>query len=217
MVSAAAKSRTALRRRPDPRVEQTRRLVLDATLELVSEVGFHGATVERIAERSGVARSSIYRHWPQPLPALHLEALVPVTARPEDVPPTGELRPDLLAYLVHVADRLNDPNYAAVSLALLAVADADVAYADAHRELLSNRTRILHQILRRAVRRGELCACTDVAFEARMVLSPMTHLRFVEHRAVERTLADRLITRLTEQCAPQGVHCRCASDRKATG
>ncbi len=49
----------AKRRRPDPRIAQTRALVLAATRELVSEVGFEGATIERIAERGGVARSTI--------------------------------------------------------------------------------------------------------------------------------------------------------------
>src|SRR5690242_20019705 len=52
--------------RPDPRVAQTKQLVLEAAFAVIAESGFAGATVERIAERSGVARSSIYRHWPSP-------------------------------------------------------------------------------------------------------------------------------------------------------
>src|SRR6476620_5461963 len=111
--------------RPDPRVAQTKQLVLAAAFAVISESGFAGATVERIAERSGVARSSIYRHWPSPLPSLHMEALAPLQQRPEDISRTGDARHDLLAYLSHVVDRLNDPTYAAVSLALMAVADTD--------------------------------------------------------------------------------------------
>jgi len=40
-------------------VAQTKQLVLAAAFAVISESGFAGATVERIAERSGVARSSI--------------------------------------------------------------------------------------------------------------------------------------------------------------
>jgi AcrR family transcriptional regulator len=199
------------RGRVDPRVEQTRRLVLEATFALISEAGFAGATVERIAERSGVARSSIYRHWPSPLPAVHLAALAPLTDRPEDMPVSGEVRVDLLAYLDHVVGRLNDPTYASVSLALLAIANADPAYAAAHRQLLAQRTRLLNRILRSAVKRGVLCACTEVTFEARMLLAPLTHIRFVEHRNVDRALSRRLVDRLLAGHSPSGSLCTCAA------
>lgn len=49
---------------PDPRVVRTRARVLDAAWEVLQEVGFEGVTVELVSERSGVARSTMYRHWP---------------------------------------------------------------------------------------------------------------------------------------------------------
>ena len=197
-------------RRLDPRVRQTKQLVLEATFALISESGFAGATVERIAERSGVARSSIYRHWRNPLPALHMEALAPLTRRPEDVLPTGDVRLDLLAYLGHVVDRLNDPAYASATLALLAVANHDIAYAQAHREMLAIRTRILVRILRDAVAAGTLCPCTDSSFEARMLLACLTHVRFVEHRTVDRRLTERIVDGLLARSGANGPMCRCA-------
>jgi AcrR family transcriptional regulator len=47
----------------DPRVERSREAVLDAGVELLLEGGLHAVTVEAIVERSGVARSTVYRHW----------------------------------------------------------------------------------------------------------------------------------------------------------
>jgi AcrR family transcriptional regulator len=195
--------------RPDPRVAQTKKLVVEAAFGLISESGFAGATVERIAERSGVARSTIYRHWPNPLPALHMDALAPLTQRPEDIPPTGDTRQDLLGYLNHVVDRLNDPEYAAVSLALLATADSDPAYAQAHRRLIADRTRILSRIVRSAIKSKTICSCTDVAFEVRMLLAPLTHIRFVEHRPVDRAMTTRLVDRLLQGCRTNGPLCTC--------
>jgi AcrR family transcriptional regulator len=180
---------------------------------LICEQGFSGATVERIAERSGVARSSIYRHWPNPLPALHLQALGPLTDRPEDISPSEDVRADLLAYLGHVVDRLNDPGYATASLALLAVADTDPGYAKAHRQLLAHRTRLLRRLLRAAIKSQVLCACTEVAFETRMLLAPLTYVRFVEHRSVDRALSQRLVDRLFGAHAPNGPLCRCGTER----
>ena len=54
------------RRRRAPKVQQISRTiqsVLDATLDLLGEVGYRGLTIQLISERSGVARSTIYRHW----------------------------------------------------------------------------------------------------------------------------------------------------------
>jgi AcrR family transcriptional regulator len=207
--------------RPDPRIAQTRQLVLEATFALIAEAGFAGATVERIAERSGVARSSIYRHWPNPLPALHMEALTPLRERPEDITRTGDPRTDVLSYLHHVVDRLNDRAYATATLALLSIANTDATYSHAHRELLATRTALLDELLREAVDAHALCRCTDIGFEARMLLAPLTHLRFVEHRAVDREFAGRLADRLFALCAPDGPACTCppasvTRHRKAT-
>jgi Tetracyclin repressor-like, C-terminal domain/Bacterial regulatory proteins, tetR family len=200
--------------RPDPRVAQTKQLVLAAAFAVISESGFAGATVERIAERSGVARSSIYRHWPSPLPTLHMEALAPLQQRPEDISRTGDARHDLLAYLSHVVDRLNDPTYAAVSLALMAVADTDPAYARAHQDLLASRTQILIGLLEDAVASHVLCACTDVQFQARLLLAPLTHVRFVEHRTVDRALAERVLDHVLRGSAPSNAQCSCSRPDK---
>jgi hypothetical protein len=186
-------------RRPDPRISQTKELVIRATYELIADVGFVGATVERIAERSGVARSSIYRHWPVPLPALHMAALEPLDDRPEDVEPTGDVRVDLLQYLSHVCSRLNDPKYSGVQLALLSVAHTNAVYAQAHRRQLAVRTRVLRNILRSGVADGALCECTDVDLEAKMLLAPLTYVCLIEHLKVKPAIAvhavDALLSR----------------------
>ena len=45
----------------DERVRRSRATVLDATTQLLFERGFGGATVDEIARRSGVAKTTIYR------------------------------------------------------------------------------------------------------------------------------------------------------------
>ena len=48
----------------DPRIERTRTAVLDAASDLLAEAGVVGFNVDAVARRSGVARTTIYRHWP---------------------------------------------------------------------------------------------------------------------------------------------------------
>ncbi len=59
--------------RIDPRIAQTRAQVHAATLAIIAESGVRAATVERIADRAGVSRSTVYRRWPD-LPRLYYEA-----------------------------------------------------------------------------------------------------------------------------------------------
>lgn len=48
----------------DPRIERTRSAVMDAATELLLERGPDGITVDGVVARSGVAKSTLYRHWP---------------------------------------------------------------------------------------------------------------------------------------------------------
>lgn len=43
--------------------EQTRREILEAAWELISEAGFHPVSLEAVAERAGASRPSVYRHF----------------------------------------------------------------------------------------------------------------------------------------------------------
>src|SRR5258706_10070279 len=59
--NASSKSKVA---RGRPRSLPARRAVLDAACALVEKGGYSTATIEAIAARSGVAKTTIYRWWP---------------------------------------------------------------------------------------------------------------------------------------------------------
>jgi len=171
-------------RRVDPRVVQTRSLVLTAAYRLLAEHGLGGATVEKVTEYSGVSRSTIYRHWPNPSD-LYLEALTSSeNGSPYDDPTTGDLAADLHAYGRHLADRLNDPVYAAAFAALMAEAKRDAVYAEAQQRLISERSRHLLRTLREAVRRGDLRAHLNVQEAAHAFIEPFAYDCFLLHRRI---------------------------------
>lgn len=60
--------------RLDPRVDRTRRSVMEAVAMLVVDEGAGSVTHQRVAEVSGVGRATLYRHWPTPADLLY-EAL----------------------------------------------------------------------------------------------------------------------------------------------
>lgn len=170
--------------RVDPRVAQTRAVVLTAVYRLLAEHGLAGATVEKVTEYSGVSRSTIYRHWPNPS-ELYLEALTSTeNGTPYDGPTTGELDVDLHAYGRHLADRLNDPVYAAAFAALMSEAKRDAVYAAAQQRFIAERSRQLVKTLREAVRRGELRADLNPKEAAHDFIAPFVYDCFLLHRRI---------------------------------
>lgn len=73
--------------------------ILDAAWEVLREAGYAGFTFEAVAARAGTSRPVLYRRWPgrQELLVATLRHLREVT--PVDVPDTGNLRDDALAFL----------------------------------------------------------------------------------------------------------------------
>src|SRR6516225_7610700 len=72
----------------DPRVERSRRVVRQAALDELGEVGYGAFTIESVAARAGVGKSTIYRHWPDKL-ALIADAFE--TFHEQLVPDLGDL------------------------------------------------------------------------------------------------------------------------------
>src|SRR5579859_3320864 len=94
----------------DPRVERSRMVILQAAVEELAEVGYGRVRMESVAARAGVAKSTLYRHWPDKL-ALIADAFE--TFHEQMVPDLGELpvRDALTLLLRHVAEVVVDSTF----------------------------------------------------------------------------------------------------------
>ena len=143
----------------DPRIARTRSVVIAAAMELVSECGFGRATIEGIAEKSGVARSTIYRHWDSLAEILH-DAMVETVSAHGDVD-TGTLRGDLIEIYTHLGEHLSSPTLGHIVVSMFAEARRDEkAAALLHRFSKERRQRVLDSI-DAAKTRGELPESAD--------------------------------------------------------
>ena len=128
--------------------------VVAAGLELLSEEGLAGLTPHRIHQRSGVARTTVYRHWPTPEDVL--ESIIDETTTIADPPePTGDLRRDLERALSDLWNRFEEPPIRALIGSLL-IADAGAAPVVQHR---SRHRRLLDQLadpVVKVIRRGQV-------------------------------------------------------------
>ena len=90
-------------RRGRPRNEQSTTAILVATIELVSEVGLAGLTMDAVASRAGVSKATIYRRWSSK-ETLLLDAWMSCVRRPE-APDTGIFHDDLTAMFRGIDDQ----------------------------------------------------------------------------------------------------------------
>ncbi|MEZ5376082.1 MAG: TetR/AcrR family transcriptional regulator [Acidimicrobiales bacterium] len=185
-------------RRTDPRIAQTQRLVKDATLDLIAEVGFEGTTIELIAERSGVSRTTIYRHWPDPS-VLLLDAFTP-TAEQEPPPLTGEFEVDLDHYLAHVCERLNDDRFAAALAAQVDKARRDPQYRAAHLDYSVTRNERGVSIFRAGIANGTLRHDLDPERETDLILGYLVFQRLMKYRRLDAAIVDALRNDILARC-----------------
>src|SRR5438067_8052092 len=85
----------ATRKPGRPRSARAHRAILAAALALLAEEGFEAMSMEGVAARAGVGKSTIYRRWASK-EALLIEAVSSIHAEAPIVD-TGNIRDDLLA------------------------------------------------------------------------------------------------------------------------
>jgi AcrR family transcriptional regulator len=106
----------------DDRVERSKSVVLATTFELLTKSGLSGVSVDEVSRRSGVAKTTIYRHWPS-RESLLLDACSQLTTNPP-VPDTGKVKTDLEALACGAVALLQQP-WAAVMPSIIDAAERD--------------------------------------------------------------------------------------------
>ena len=164
----------------DPRVARTRAAVLAAGRELLDAEGPDAVTHLRVGEATGIARTTIYRHWPD-REALLAAVLSEGGAAPEG-PDTGELRGDLHLYLDQLRRGVGGRRQRGGMAHVVARAElgkpGDRTFAELRRQRIEQRLEPLRTLLRRAVDRGELPADLAVDDVAVDVVAPVFFRRF---------------------------------------
>jgi AcrR family transcriptional regulator len=154
-----------------------RAAALAATLEELAEGGYASLSLERVARRAGVHKTTLYRRWGT-REELVLEAMLERAAEHISVPDTGSLREDLLELARTAAANASSPEVAAMARAVVAGSPFDSRMAAANRRFWAERLALDAVIVERAIARGEVPAGTDAQRVIEAVLGPI-HLRLL--------------------------------------
>jgi AcrR family transcriptional regulator len=155
----------------DPRVTRTRAAVLASAREVLVDEGWEGVTVARVAERSGYARTTLYRHWPQRLDLLR--DLIRAEAAVAHSTPSGDLRADLVAELEAFRFAMTTAGLGRAMVAIGQHAREDPEVAELNRALRLEGARVLDDIIGDAVEAGLLRRDASGGAAVAMLVGPV--------------------------------------------
>ena len=176
----------------NPRIARTRERVIRSATDLLVEGGPWAVTVDAVVARSGVAKSTIYRHWES-----RDELLVEILAScaPEIGSPAPELgAADALREVVRsVAAVLRDPDRGRAVPMLLMLKSQLKGAADLEEELETNQLALIEDLLARGVREGVLRDGIDPHLVAALLFGPMLFAHLTDMVPLTDEFADALV------------------------
>ena len=172
----------------NPRTTRVRRIVVDAATNLLIAEGHHAVTAQRVSQATGVARSTIYRHWPDPV-SLLLDAIDSVVAPDHITSTVGDLHLDLSNALGSLRLRLNRRPFRAMFAALLDHARRSREFAPAQRRFVTGVTSPVRSIVTDAIDDGRL----DPLLRPDDAVAQLTGPLFHQHVMLRARISDELI------------------------
>lgn len=179
-----------------PRSERARSAVLEAAAELLVAGGIDAVTMEAIAARAQVSKTTIYKWWPSREHVM-LESFFNRTKDTVAVDEDASLVEALVSQVAGLARLFRDTTSGPLMGDLIAAAQADPdirAALDEH--WLRPRRQVAARLLREAVERGELDPYIDVAAAVDQMFAPVYHRLLLGHEPLHDALAATLVRQL---------------------
>jgi AcrR family transcriptional regulator len=186
----------------DGRVRRSRDRVLTTAFELLSESGVGGFTVDEVARRSGVAKTTIYRHWPS-REALVLDAASRISAE-QEVPDTGSLEEDVMAILANLGYLLGTARWSSVVPSIVDVAERDPEFAGIHGRIQRGHAAPLRKVIERAAGRGLISAAADPATMVSALIGPLYYRRWFSREPIDDQFVKTIVSNVISGQRPTG-------------
>lgn len=177
-----------------PRIEGDREQeILDATLEVLADVGYDRLTMDAVATRAKASKATLYRRWTNKV-SLVIEALHR-TKGPAEAPDTGSLRGDLMGVFCGMGG-LADAEAVAMFASVLTAISRDADFAEAfRRDFVGPKIALSRKVWERARDRGELRDDVDLSLLEPALAGIVLHRLFI----MGEQPTPELITRVIDQ------------------
>lgn len=181
----------------DKRVQRSKDSILAVTYKLLTEEGIGGVSVDEVSRRSGVSKTTIYRHWPS-RSALLMDACSKIGGVPE-TPDTGTLKGDITALATSLAQQLKSARWAAVLPSIIDAAERDPELAQILAQLHASQMIPYFAVAERAKKRGELAPGTNVSEFADSIVAPFFYRRWFSREPLDDAFVKGLVRGLLTQ------------------
>jgi AcrR family transcriptional regulator len=178
--------------RIDPRVERSRVVILEAAVDELADVGYGGVTIESVAERAGVGKSTIYRHWPDKL-ALIADAFE--TFHVQMVPDLADrsARESVELLLRHVAEVVIDSTFSRCIPALIEGAERDPRVREFHHGYSAERRQELIDLIARGIEQREFRHGLDAELATTALLGVIFYRRLMTGEPLDPDSAGEVV------------------------
>ena len=179
--------------RVDPRITRSRRAVLDAALAELAERGYGAFTIDGVATRAGVARSTIYRLWPDRV-TLVADAIEALNQQPPPRAAGDETPRERIASLVHhLSTAMRKSAVAACLPALVDGAERDRTLRRLHHHYNDRRRAALVAAVAAARETGDVRSDVDAELAATALAGAVIYRRLMTARPMRDDEVEPLI------------------------
>jgi AcrR family transcriptional regulator len=178
-------------RHPSPETEEA---ILEATREILAKEGVQGLTIEGVAARSGVAKTTIYRRWRSKHELALAVLIAMVEQQVQSSHDLGDTRAELIAFVNRAIKILNSTLMGRVMPGLVSDFAADPELAKAFRErVVTRRVGELNRILERAIDRGSIRRDADIEIANELLFGPVYYRLFLSGKPLNKDFAERAV------------------------
>jgi AcrR family transcriptional regulator len=185
-----------------PRDARADRAILEATRELIAEVGVYGFRTDDVAARARVGKGAIYRRY-RSKDELVTAAVAALVDKEIAVPDTGSTRADLLILMREAVALYRGSAAGRLMPNLIGAMAEKPDLARAVRDgFLASRRGALSEVLRRGVERGDLRPDLDVELALDVLGGPLFYRLLVTGGPLDEHLAEGVADLILRGFAP---------------
>lgn len=174
-----------------PRSEEARQAALEATVDLLLVHGVDGVTFDEVASRSGVAKTTLYRHFGSKQAMVVAAASSCFVELP--TPDTGDLEVDLRMIFDRWKDKEDSARVPDILPVLLAASDRDPDLHALLLAMLAERRRPIRTVLQLAQLRGDIDADLDLDIAQSLLTGPFAQRRMVDREEITDEFRDAVL------------------------
>lgn len=175
----------------DPRSLRSREAIVAAVVAILEEEGPAGITHLRVAERAGVGRATVYRHWPQPADLLQeviSQVPVPFLEQPGDT-----FRDRLRATLARTRDDFGQPIMQTVLASMIDRSMHDESADEVRQTKIGTVVARMAEGLAEAMEAGELVGEPDADELIARLVGPIFFRQLLQRQSISDDFLERLI------------------------